>query len=103
MTLPIPEELGPTLVSDEPLPLAPATPTSLAETGLSAEAMTSLLLKTLYTGELSGRELAEHVGIPYAILEGLIGHARVELLIEVRSASGTGTAGYRYALTDRGR
>ena len=103
MTLPIPEELRPTLVSDEPLPLAPATPTSLAETGLSADTMTSLLLKTLYTGELSGRELAEHVGIPYAILEGLIGHARVELLIEVRSASGAGTAGYRYALTDRGR
>ena len=103
MTLPIPEELGPTLVSDAPLPLAPATPTSLAETGLSADTMTSLLLKTLYTGELSGRELAEHVGIQYAILEDLIGHARVEQQIEVRSASGAGTAGYRYALTDRGR
>ena len=103
MTLPIPDTTGPTLVADEPLPLAPATPSSLAETGLSADAVTALLLKTLYTGELSGRELAESVAIPYGILEDLIGHARVEQQVEVRSAAGAGTAGYRYALTDRGR
>jgi len=33
----------------------------------------------------------------------MIQHARVEKLIEVRGASGTGNAGYRYALTDLGR
>jgi hypothetical protein len=33
----------------------------------------------------------------------LIQHARIEKLVEVRGATGTGTAGYRYALTDLGR
>ena len=33
----------------------------------------------------------------------MIQHARVEKLVEVRGASGTGTAGYRYVLTDLGR
>ena len=97
------EATGPTLVTDEPAPFAPAAPRTLAETGISGDSVTALLLKTLYTGELSGRELAESVAIPYAILEDLVEHVRVEQLIEVRSASGTGTAGYRYALTDRGR
>ena len=38
--------------------------------------------------------------LPYSVLDALIQHARVEKLVEVRGASGTGTAGYRYALTD---
>ena len=105
MTQPAPAAPGPTLVSDppRPQPLAPASPKSLGETGLSADNVTALLLKTLYTGELSGREIAEQMGLPYGILEDLIAQARAEQLMEVRSASGTGTAGYRYALTDRGR
>ena len=99
------EPPGPALVTDEPpvQPLAPASPKSLGETGLPADNVTALLLKTLYTGELIGREIAELMGLPYGILEDLIGHARDEQLMEVRSASGTGTAGYRYSLTDRGR
>lgn len=105
MTQPASAATGPTLVADEPAPqpLAPASPKSLAETGLPPDNLSALILKTLYTGELSGREIAEQIGLPYGILEDLIGHARVEQLMEVRSASGTGTAGYRYSLTDRGR
>ncbi len=105
MNMPAMEPPGPTLVTDEPplQPLAPASPKSLGETGLPADNVTALLLKTLYTGELIGREIAELMGLPYGILEDLIGHARDQQLIEVRSASGTGTAGYRYSLTDRGR
>src|SRR5262249_13162779 len=37
------------------------------------------------------------------LLEPLIEHARAELLVEVRGATGSGTAGDRYALTDLGR
>src|SRR5262249_24366288 len=36
-------------------------------------------------------------------IEPLIERLRAQLLIEVRGASGSGTAGYRYALTDLGR
>ena len=95
--------LAPPETPAEPEPAAPAAPETLAELGLSAEAVTVLLLKWLYAGDATGRELAARVRVSYAILEGLLEHTRVEQLIEVRAARGAGTAGYRYALTDRGR
>jgi hypothetical protein len=84
-------------------PVVPTAPTTLAETGLSTDSILALSLKALYAGELSGRELSDEVKIAYGILEPIIAAARTEQLVVVRSASGTGTAGYRYALTDRGR
>jgi len=83
--------------------IAPAAPTTLEETGLSADNILGLVLKALYAGELSGRQLSDNIKIAYSILEPIIEGARIEQLVEVRSASGAGTAGYRYALTDRGR
>jgi len=47
--------------------------------------------------------LADNVSVPYSILEPLVEKLRLEALVEVKSATGTGTAGYRYALTDAGR
>lgn len=84
-------------------PLAPPRPSALTDIGLAADNITELVLKSLYTGEASGTEVAERVHLPYALLEGIIEHARVERLVEVRSAGGTGTAAYRYGLTDLGR
>ena len=51
----------------------------------------------------AGRPLADRMRLPFPILEPLIERARAERLIEVRGAIGSGTAGYRYALTDLGR
>jgi hypothetical protein len=82
---------------------APPLPRTLADTGLSIDHVEQLLLKTLYTGEQSGIAMAEALCLPYAILEPLIERARAERLLEVRGASGTGSAGYRYMLTDMGR
>ena len=92
VTIPLPE-----------LPMAPERPTCLAEVGLSPDSVAALLLKWLYAGEASGTDLADRVRLPYALLEGLIEHARVEQLVEVHSASGAGTAGFRYRLTGGGR
>jgi hypothetical protein len=51
-----------------------------------------------------GTTIADRLRLPYDILESLVEHIRGERLIEVRGASGSsGTAGYRYALTDLGR
>ena len=47
--------------------------------------------------------LAERLRLPFAILEPLIERMRAERLIEVRGATGTSAASYRYALTDLGR
>ena len=83
--------------------MAPERPTCLAGVGLSQDSVTALLLRVLYAGEASGTDLADRICLPYALLEGLIEHARVEQLVEVRGASGAGTAGYRYGLTGGGR
>ena len=83
--------------------LAPQKATTLEATGLTPDAIGSLVMKGLYRGETRGIDLADAVRLPYAILEPLLLHMRAEQLVEVKSAAGIGTAGYRYALTDGGR
>lgn len=82
---------------------APPVPTSLRETGLAVDQVERLLIKTLYTGEATGLVVADRLRLPYTILEPLIERVRAELLVEVRGATGSGSAGYRYSLTDAGR
>jgi hypothetical protein len=82
---------------------APPVPTTLHETRLSADQVEQLLVKTLYVGEASGLSVADRIRLPFTILEPLIERLRHEQLIEVRGASGSGAAAYRYALTDAGR
>jgi hypothetical protein len=81
----------------------PPEPSTIEDTGLGYEALKQLLTKALFAGEVSGLVLAEKLCLPYALLESLFEHLRVEKLIEVRGAAGSGTAGFRYALTDLGR
>jgi hypothetical protein len=85
------------------MPMPPQPPATIAETGLHPDSLAQLLLKTLIGGEASGTGLADRLRLPYSVLESLVQHARVEKLIEVRGATGVGTAGYRYVLTDLGR
>jgi hypothetical protein len=82
---------------------APPVPKSLQETGLSADQVEQLLVKTLYGGEATGLTLADRIRLPFSMLEPLIERLRTEQLIEVRGSAGTGSATYRYALTDGGR
>jgi hypothetical protein len=82
---------------------APFGPVTLEETGLSADQLSQLFVKTLYTGEATGVTVADRMRLPYNILEPLVESMRAERLIEVRGAAGSGTAAYRYALTDAGR
>ena len=84
-------------------PTPPPPPATIAETGLHPDTLAQLLLKTLVAGEASGTVLSDKLRLPYSVLESLLQHARVEKLIEVRGAAGTGSAGYRYILTDLGR
>jgi hypothetical protein len=83
---------------------APAVPATFAETGLRADLIEQLVVKTLYTGEATGLMVADRMRLPFSMLEPLIEHVRAEKLLEVRGATGTGSAaGYRYNLTDLGR
>ena len=59
--------------------------------------------------EVAARRRSERYGSgrphppSYSILEPHLEHLRVEMLVQVKSAAGMGTAGYRYTLTDAGR
>ena len=81
----------------------PPLPRTLEDTGLPADLVEQLLIKTLYGGELTGHVLVDRMCLPYGILEPIIERVRAERQVEVRGATGSGTAGYRYALTDAGR
>ena len=81
----------------------PPAPTTIEETGLGYEQLKHLVVKALHAGELSGLALSDRLCLPYALLESIVEHLRFEKLLEVRGADGTGSAGYRYALTDLGR
>ncbi len=81
----------------------PPEPTTIEETGLGYEALRQLVTKILYAGELSGVALADKLCLPYALIESILDYLRVEKLVEVRGAAGSGTAGFRFALTDLGR
>jgi len=75
----------------------------LEDTGLAADVIEQLLLKTLYGAEAVGSVIADRMRLPFTMIEPLIEHARAERLMEVRGASGSNAAAYRYTLTDLGR
>ena len=81
----------------------PPVPKSLADTGLSADQVEQLLVKTMYSGEATGLTLAERLRLPFPMLEPLVERVRAEQLVEVRGSAGSGSSTYRYALTDLGR
>ena len=87
-----------------PLSVAPfPAPTTLEQTGLAADQIEMLMVKTLYGGEMTGLAVADRMRLPFQVIEPLLERARAERLAEVRGMVGSGTASYRFALTDLGR
>jgi len=84
-------------------PTVPPQPRTIQDTGLGSDQIEQLLVKTLFTGEASGHVVADRMRLAYTMLEPLIERLRAERQIEVRGTQGSGTAGFRYALTDLGR
>jgi DNA-binding PadR family transcriptional regulator len=81
----------------------PPVPRTIEQTGLQLDQIEQLVLKTMYGADTTGTAIAERTRLPYALIEPIIERLRAQLLVEVRGASGSGTAGYRYSLTDLGR
>jgi len=78
-------------------------PATLEQTGLAIDQIEMLMVKILFGGEATGLTVADRMRLPFQIIEPLLERARAERLIEVRGMAGSGTASYRYALTDLGR
>ncbi len=86
----------------------PPAPRSLEETGISLGLLTDLALKILYyESELSGRELAAKMALPFpGIVDRILESLKRDKYCEVRGATGRGglsEALYEYTLTTQGR
>jgi predicted ATPase with chaperone activity len=83
----------------------PREPQSVEDTGLSLGAIVDLAVKTLYySAEATGHQLAEMMGLPLSnVLDRAFESLKNQKAVDVAGATGLGTGGYRYYLTDRGR
>ncbi|MEX2559795.1 MAG: AAA family ATPase [Pirellulales bacterium] len=80
----------------------PAEPGSLEDAGISDSLVDSLVSKYLsVVGTASGRGIADHICLPYGVIEGVLARLRTRQFM-----AHTGSAplnDYYYALTDQGR
>ncbi len=79
----------------------PAEPSSLEETGVSPVVIEMLVMKfLLQVGSSSGRDVAQRVCLPFAILEDLLLALRSRQMLVHKSSAQLGD--YYYALTEQG-
>jgi hypothetical protein len=80
----------------------PAEPSSLEDAGLSSSLVESFLCQVLQSvGTQSGRKLAEHIGLPFAIVDQVLANLRTrQIVAHARSAP---VNDYYYALTENGQ
>ena len=80
----------------------PAEPRTIEETGLTDSLIESLVCQVLQlSGTASGQRIAERVGLPFAIIEQMLGTLRTrQLVVHARPAAFND---YYYSLTENGR
>lgn len=83
------------------IPIAPAT---LAEAGLRLDMVEQLALKILhFTGELTGVELAQRLGVMFGVVQPALEALKQQRLCEIVGGTVLGSPSYRYRITDIGR
>ena len=91
-------------IAPAPEQLAPPVPESVRDTGLTAEAINDLVLKTLYVqGPRTGQQLVEFVCLPFDLLDEQLMMSQQRRFVEVTGTSGHGRLGYTFNLTGQGR
>src|SRR5215210_6205804 len=84
--------------------MLPRAPDTLAEAGLSLDLLTQLALKHLhFSGELKGSDLAARLGVNFSVVEPALEFLKVQHQVEVAGGAITGSASFRYRITDKGR
>ncbi len=80
----------------------PAEPASLRETDLTESEVEALILKFLLTrGDATGREIADHVKLPFVMVDGLLRVLKNEQLVGHRGSAPMND--FQYQLSDLGR
>ena len=82
----------------------PPVPDSVADTGLTPEFISDLLLKILYVqGARSGQQLSDQIALPFALIDDMLLDMQGRRFIEVRSTHGPNRGGYLFDLVGAGR
>ena len=82
----------------------PPIPDRLADTGLSADFVRDLLLKTLYVqGARTGQQLTEFVWLPFGLVDEQLLTLQQRRFVEVRSTIGPNRGSYIFDLVGDGR
>ncbi|MGH7631771.1 MAG: ATP-binding protein [Gemmatimonadales bacterium] len=82
----------------------PPMPETLAATGLGAEYVIDLLLKTLYVqGVRTGQQLVETIRLPFTFVDDQLLTLQQRRFVEVRGTTGHSRGGYLFDLTGAGR
>ncbi len=81
-----------------------SAPTSLAETGLSEDLITQLVIKLLYfNANCTGVEIAHRVGLEFTVVESILETLKGSHQCEVVGGGLLGAPSFRYRITDHGR
>ncbi len=79
----------------------PPAPQSLDEAGICETLVESLILKLLlHRSAAAGRAISDQVGLPFGLVEPVLGRLKAEHLVVYRSAAAFGD--YHYQLTEKG-
>jgi predicted ATPase with chaperone activity len=80
----------------------PRQPQSFDEAGLTAEEVDKIVCRLLAArGALTGRRIAEHVGLAFGVMEGLLRQLKSEMILAYKNTAAV--SDYEYVLTDVGR
>jgi predicted ATPase with chaperone activity len=79
-------------------------PHNIAETGLPPALIEHLVFNILYSrGALTGRELADALGLGFEVIEPPMADLKARYAVEVKSSAGFGLASSLFALSEMGR
>ena len=87
---------------DSDVEFVPREPQSLQEVGLSESEVESLILKLLLSrGDLVGRDIADHIRLPFVLVDEILRQLKHDQLVVYRGSAAMND--YLYQLTDLGR
>jgi predicted ATPase with chaperone activity len=82
----------------------PPVPWTLRDTGLTQGTIEQLIFNTLYArGELTGRQIADTLGLSFSVIEPLMEELKVRQFLEVKRSLGYGLISSVFALSEIGR
>src|SRR6202142_1400735 len=82
----------------------PPVPWTLRDTGLPQSTVEQLIFNTIYArGELTGRQVADTLGLSFSVIEPLMEELKVRQFFEVKRSLGYGLISSVFALSEIGR